>query len=143
MNIEYMRPAIVLVLPFLLAIGTGSDRVQANAGMNKTEAVRVDSFLITSLAESGRASAQLLLGEMRLTGNGIPRDYAEALKWFRAAAEQGDAQALRRLGFMYESGLGVKRDLAQAELWYDRAVECGDLLSSYRQGSSYMGMNIP
>lgn len=143
MNIQYMRLPILLLLTFLLMIGIGNDHVQVNAGMNKTEEMRVDSFLITSLAESGQVSAQLLLGEMRLTGNGIPVDYAEALKWFRAAAEQGDAQALRRLGFMYESGLGVKWDLAQAELWYERAVKCGDLLSSYRVGSSYMGMNIP
>ena len=112
-------------------------------GWEESAAAKIDPILISSMARSGRASAQLILGEMHLTGNGLPQDYSEALKWFRAAAEQGEAEALRRLGFMYESGMGVERDLAQANFLYDLAAKGGDLLSSYRFGYSYAGMNVP
>lgn len=43
------------------------------------EAVR----LIRPLAEQGNASAQYRLGFMYTTGQGVPRDLAEAKKWFR------------------------------------------------------------
>ena len=31
-------------------------------------------------------------------GEGVPQDYAEAVKWYRLAAEQGDARAQYNLG---------------------------------------------
>jgi TPR repeat protein len=37
------------------------------------------------------AIAQYNLGVMYGKGQGVPRDYAEAIKWFREAAEQGKA----------------------------------------------------
>src|SRR5262245_30153640 len=47
--------------------------------------------LYRSLAEQGRASAQHALAKMYESGEGVPRDSAEAAKWFRRAAEQGHA----------------------------------------------------
>ena len=40
-------------------------------------------------AEQGNAEAQVNLGVMCHTGQGVPQDYAEAVKWWRLAAEQG------------------------------------------------------
>ena len=37
---------------------------------------------------------------------GVPRDYAEAVKWYRKAAEQGYARAQHNLRLMYEKGQG-------------------------------------
>jgi TPR repeat protein len=34
-------------------------------------------------------------------GEGVPQNYAEALKWFRKAADQGNANAQFKLGIMY------------------------------------------
>ena len=47
--------------------------------------------LIRPLAEHGSADAQYNLGIMYFTGQGVPKDSAEAAKWFRLAADQGDA----------------------------------------------------
>ena len=143
MDNKVIRSTILLtaiLLPFCLFVDDG----QAGVGVNAPGAAEVDSFFfITSLAKSGRASAQVILGEMHLAGHGVPENHVEALRWFRAAAEQGDAEALRRLGFMYESGFGVKRDLVQAETLYRRAANSGDLLSSFLFGFNYVGTNIP
>ena len=40
-------------------------------------------------ANQGYAAAQFNLGIMYDEGQGVPQDYAEALKWYRKAAEQG------------------------------------------------------
>ena len=42
---------------------------------------------------------------------GVPKDEAEAVRWFRKAAEQGDADAQRSLGAMYDTGKGVPEDV--------------------------------
>jgi hypothetical protein len=39
-------------------------------------------------AEQGHPKAQRLLGMMYHNGEGVPRDYNEAIKWFRKAEEQ-------------------------------------------------------
>ena len=41
------------------------------------------------LAEKGVAQAQVSLAEMFARGDGVPRNMAEAAKWYRLAAEQG------------------------------------------------------
>ena len=45
-------------------------------------------------AKAGDASAQLNLGTMYLTGEGVLKDVKEAVKWFRKAADR-DMQGLR------------------------------------------------
>jgi TPR repeat protein len=44
-------------------------------------------------AQQGNAVAQLDLGRALYNGTGVPKDYKEAVKWFRLAAEQGVAKA--------------------------------------------------
>ena len=56
---------------------------------------------------------------------GVPQDYAEAVKWYRLAAEQGDAVAQYNLGVMYDNGQGVPQDYAEAVKWYRLAAEQG------------------
>jgi len=60
------------------------------------------------------------------TGDGVEKDYQQALKWYRAAADQGYAWALTNLGCMYAKGLGVKLDLNEAAKWYELAAQEGD-----------------
>ena len=46
---------------------------------------------VLTLAEQGDASAQYNLGVTYRTGEGVPQDSAEAVRWYRLAAEQGYA----------------------------------------------------
>ncbi len=55
-------------------------------------------------------------------GQGVPQDYAEAVKWFTKAAEQGHAKAQNNLGLMHEEGRGVPQDYVQAHMWYNLAA---------------------
>ena len=65
-------------------------------------------------AEQGITDAQCKLGVMYDTGQGVPEDDVEAVKWYRKAAEQGLADAQYNLGLMYAKGEGVIEDDAEA-----------------------------
>ena len=54
-------------------------------------------------------------------GEGVLKDEAEAVKWYRMAAEQGNAAAQNNLGLMYDNGEGVLKDEAEAVRWYRMA----------------------
>ena len=47
--------------------------------------------------------AQYDLGGMYYNGQGVAKNYAEAMKWFRKAADQGSANAQYGLGVMYDN----------------------------------------
>ena len=74
-------------------------------------------------AEAGDAVAQNTLGNMYYNGEGVPKDTAEAVKWWRKAADQGDANAQTILGWMYERGEGVPKDDVEAVKWWRKAAD--------------------
>ncbi|MGH7316325.1 MAG: tetratricopeptide repeat protein, partial [Candidatus Rokuibacteriota bacterium] len=69
------------------------------------------------------APAQYQLGLRYANGDGVERDYAEAVKWYRRAAEQGVAFAQFNLGVRYANGQGVERDPVQAYHWFGVAAQ--------------------
>ena len=60
------------------------------------------------------------------TGQGVPQNHAEAVKWFRLAADQGNANAQFNLGLMYANGQGVPQNYVIAHMWYNLAGAGGD-----------------
>ena len=66
---------------------------------------------------------------MYANGQGVPQDYAEALKWYRMAAEQGNADAQLNVGQIYWLGKGVSEDYVLAYMWLDLAANQGYGLS--------------
>ena len=62
---------------------------------------------------------------MYSTGDGVPEDGAEAVRWLRLAAERGHAFSQVSLGLMYEGGEGVPVDLVYAYMWYNLSAAQG------------------
>ena len=60
--------------------------------------------------------AQVLLGRMYRTGDGIGKDTKQAVKWLGRAAARGNAEACFNLGSMYLRGEGVPQDEERAML---------------------------
>jgi TPR repeat protein len=81
------------------------------------------------LADQGNARAQTYLGFMYGTGEGVPEDDAQAVKWFRLAADQGVAEAQYNLGLMYFKSKGVLEDFVHAYAWWNIAVTQGHELA--------------
>jgi len=90
-----------------------------------------------SKADQGDAKAQYNLGNMYADGEGVAKNEAEAVKWYRKAADQGLAEAQFNLGNMYREGLGVVKDEAEAVKLYRKAAEQGDADAQFNLGVSY------
>ena len=89
---------------------------------------------VRKAAEQGDATAQAKMGRAYFLGLGVPKDAAEALKWYRKAAEQGEPNAQSSLGFMYERGQGVAQDYPAAVGWYRQAAAQGNAIAQYNLG---------
>ena len=83
----------------------------------------VDDCLMKS--ELGDSDAQFNLGNMYYRGQGVSKDYKEALKWYRKGADQGNVRAIKRVGDVYYKGKGVIKDNKEAVKWYTKAAEQG------------------
>jgi len=78
------------------------------------------------LAEQGDSVAQFAVGTHYATGEDVPQDYAEAVRWFSRAAEQGNVMAQTTLGTYFWAGRGVTADPAKAYFWWLVAEGGGD-----------------
>lgn len=55
------------------------------------------------------AETTLQIGRCYENGDGVGKDEAEAVKWYRIAAEQGNARAMIELGKCYTFGIRVRK----------------------------------
>ena len=103
------------------------------------EAAQDDSIeSLRTRANAGDAAAQHNLGLMYATSEGVPRDNAEAMRWFRLAAEQGHPGGQFSLGVNYDrGGAVVPQDDAEAVWWYRLAAEQGHADAQFNLGLMY------
>lgn len=69
-------------------------------------------------AAKGNIDAAYNLAVIHQFGDGVPLDYAVAMRWYRQAAEQGDKVSQFQIGLMYQTGQGVAIDEAEAHRWF-------------------------
>jgi TPR repeat protein len=125
--------------------------------------------LLRPLAERGDTNAQYSIGRMYAKGEGVPKDEAEAVNWFRKANEQGKAlkaynsgdfafalktfrplaekgqvMAAYILGLMYANGQGVSENYPEALKWLQKAAEQGEAKAQFSVGVIYAkGLGVP
>lgn len=93
--------------------------------------------LFHKAAKQGHVNAKFLLGLMSAIGQGVKRDYSEAVKWYQAAAEQGHIDAQLKLGAMYAIGQGVSKNFEETRRWYEQAAEEGSCRTQFTVGEKY------
>ena len=111
------RHVFTLVAVAVLSLSVLGPPVQAQDAAEAQELAD-----LRALAEAGATEAQFTLGFIYATGEGVPQDAAEAVRWYRLAAEQGIASAQHNLGVMYATGEGVPQDAAEAHMWLNFAA---------------------
>jgi uncharacterized protein len=77
-------------------------------------------------AQQGDAKAQVFVGYLYETGQGVNQDYIKAAEWYRRAAEKGNATAQMQLGNMYLYGRGLPQNFKFAYMWLDLAARQGN-----------------
>ena len=75
------------------------------------------------------------LGKAYESGDGVPRDYAQAMRLFLQATELPEAEM--RIGDLYAEGKGVEEDDAQTVIWYRKAAEAGSVKAQLMLGAAY------
>lgn len=137
-------PLIVLTA-CMLSPATGSaaaDNGLGDLGLNYANADSKNSNLtidqLTAAASKGKAQMQYELGMRYISGNGVPQNYQDAIRWLRKAADQRCAPALNRLGVCYEKGLGVPKNPKTAVSFYRKAANLGDADSQISIATCYL-----
>jgi TPR repeat protein len=122
--------AMAAVLALVASTAAAQD---AHKGWTSWEAGDFQSALQEWLpiANQKDVNVQILLelGHIYKDGKGVPKDYGEAVKWYRLASIRGEAYAQYSLGFMYMQGWGVLQDNVQAHMWFNIAAANGDVTS--------------
>lgn len=126
-------------LHFLHAAPAPPWRVQALASMNPAElsqAFAGDEAVDWPEAATacGLVEAQLKLGRMLLTGEGVACDRRAAFACFISAAGAGNAEAQNLLGRCFENGWGTGIDRDAARNCYRQAAESGDFRGAHNYG---------
>ena len=124
---------LVALITLLVCLSSSWGFSTAEEKEDELSAIQLSAIL--KLAEQGDLLAQQLLGDCYTKGEGVPKDYAEAAKWYRMAAEQGEARAQCNVGLFYYTGQGVPKDDAEAVKWYYKTAEQGDATAQYAQYS--------
>ena len=135
------RVAAALFLGFTLIswAGTGND---ASAQTVSENTYAVKGWL--PLSKKGDAIAQFNIGNRYARGDGVSKDYYEAMRWYRRAAELNLSAAQFELGKFYDKGRGVTPDDAKAVFWYHKAAKAGHAAAQANLGLMYsQGRSVP
>ena len=89
----------------------------AEASLSEDSYAGTDLKDLRRLAVSGNPGAQYSLGLRYGSGDGVPRDYREAVSWFLKSADQGDLRAAAKLASCFWTGKGTQQDYSRAYFW--------------------------
>ena len=78
------------------------------------------------------------VGKCYGTGDGVGKDEAEAVKWYRMAAERGSSDAMFELVRCYTFGIGVRRNRATTAKWLQKAAEHDHVRAMFILGNWYL-----
>jgi TPR repeat protein len=117
-----IQGCVLVLLVMLAACQTGAGDRLAQPGAGATSPALK---LVHQSAREGNLKAQVYLGALYASGDGVAVDYARARYWEEKAAEQGDAKSQYNLGVLYARGLGTPQDLPRAVYWFRKAADQG------------------
>lgn len=95
------------------------------------------AFWIGRAAANHHVDAMIRLGELRLDGEGIERDPAEALRLFSLVAQLGDPRGQFAKAICCLYGYGVMKDPEMALRYFNSAASDGYIPAFYRLGLLY------
>ena len=114
--------------------------LQGVAALQLAQTPEDEAAAIQQLQESaalGHPPAQLQLGELYKTGQGVDQDQTQARIWFERAAEGGNVLAMHRVGVMTAQGEGGAADLNAAVEYFEQAGNRALVDSQYNLGAIY------
>jgi len=121
------------VLAELADVRQALDEGNLEAGVNELKV----------LARDGDPEAQLLLGQIHLSGKGILKNQTLALYWVKKAAAQDNAEAQYLAGTMYFEGKGAPISLVESTRFLELSAAQGYSEAQFRLGLLYRSGHGP
>jgi hypothetical protein len=84
---------------------------------------------LRAVAIGGDQQAAYQLGMIYESGDGVSRDFEEAVRWYRLAADGGYREAQYELGVFQQIGLGTELNLVEALKWLKLSEHGGGSLA--------------
>lgn len=145
MKIRSIRLAMAVVAAVMFAVTSVSVRAGeenatvGGAGAQQQQQVSpMQAFQIMSQeAEKGNTNAMLTLGSMYERGIGTPRNFVNALEWYRKAAAADMAEGYYNVGVCYEIGMGTTGNPQEAFNNFEKSAEKGLPQGLYKLASLY------
>jgi uncharacterized protein len=128
---------LVLVFPMVTQFAYADDNADFLKGNRayKDENYSEALAILKPLGESGHAGAQYLLARMYEKGQGVAKDHAKMVEWYRRSADAGYAKAQYKLAVGYARGYGgLEKNDAEAGKWLLKSAEQG-----YRRAMETLG----
>lgn len=95
-------------------------------------------------AKQGDAEFQTTLATYYQDGEGVERNYKEAIKWYKKAADQGNRLAANKVSMMYYGGKGVDKDYEIASMLLEKYFQDASADEQYHLGQKFrQGMMYP
>jgi TPR repeat protein len=135
--IQVVRLHLTIVLIFCL--GAVSAAVASSNGASSAksgQALDVKQLLLQ--ANKGDKAAEMALGNLYYRGLGVPKDQAQAFRWYMECAKQGDPEAEAYVGAMYANGLGVDRNFENSLEWLRRSSAQGSPRGEFELAVMYL-----
>ncbi len=143
----HTRTGQSILVVFLLIIVVShllEARVLDDIGVRAKKKIKRWAKQLLSLPFAENAKYYWGQGNRYKEGWGVPKDPAEAMKWYRKAANLGNVNAQFMLGLLYRYGNGVPQDYAEAAKWYRKAADLGYTLAQKSLGEMYEeGQGMP
>lgn len=81
---------------------------------------------------------------MSFFGEGAPKDFTEAKRWFKKSSDKGHRRARYNLGCIFANGQGVPRDFTRANDFFGKAADQNHSISCFILGQHYHeGRGVP
>jgi uncharacterized protein len=129
-----MRKLGILV-GFIAATGLAFADVQQGIDAYQKGDYKTALEELKKAAGAGDANGQFYLGEIYDKGRGVPQDFAEAAKWYRAAADQNQVDAQEVLCTRYFFGQAtLPKDPTQAVKYCPGAAKAGKEYAAFLAG---------
>src|ERR1700758_4308514 len=122
MNKEFWVYGFVLLTAMSLSAQDPTSVSDPNLGNTKTSRSIPFGDLLRQ-AEGGDGFAQCKVANAYANGDGVPKDTAEAVKWWLQSARNGISEAQNDVGYLYQHGIGVSQDYGEAVRWFSSAAE--------------------
>ena len=77
-------------------------------------------------AAAGSPDAMYNIGFAYYSGQGVAKDYQQAMAWYLKSANAGFPLAMEQIAYLYTDGLGVAANRNLGLTWYRLAASAGD-----------------